>query len=47
MTRRHVHRLHHDVFYVADGELPADGTFELEPGDTADYATRIAGHLKE
>ena len=27
--------------YVADGELPADGTFELEPGPTADYRTRI------
>ena len=27
--------------YVAVGELPADGTYELEPGPTADYATRI------
>ena len=27
--------------YVAVGELPTDGTYELEPGPTADYATRI------
>src|SRR5687768_13525877 len=27
--------------YRSEGELPTDGTFELEPGDEADYATRI------
>jgi hypothetical protein len=29
------------VSYTSDGPLPADGTFELAPGDEADYATRI------
>lgn len=27
--------------YTSAGDLPTDGTWELEPGDTADYATRI------
>ena len=27
--------------YAAVGDLPADGTFVLEPADTADYRTRI------
>jgi hypothetical protein len=27
--------------YTADGELPADGTYRLEPAETADYTTRI------
>ncbi|MBX3286902.1 MAG: hypothetical protein KF703_16255 [Actinobacteria bacterium] len=29
------------VRYTAEGDLPADGRFELSPGDAADYATRI------
>jgi hypothetical protein len=29
------------VSYTADGDLPADGMFELAPGEEADYATRI------
>jgi hypothetical protein len=29
------------VSYTADGDLPADGIFELTPGDEADYATRL------
>mgnify|MGYP002399844074 CR=1 FL=1 len=29
------------VRYTSTGDLPTDGTFELEPGDSADYATRI------
>jgi hypothetical protein len=29
------------VAYTADGPLPTDGTFELAPGDEADYETRI------
>jgi hypothetical protein len=27
--------------YTSAGELPTDGTYELEPSETADYATRI------
>lgn len=29
------------VAYTADGPLPTDGTYELVPGDEADYATRV------
>jgi hypothetical protein len=29
------------VSYTSAGELPTDGTYELTPGDEADYATRI------
>lgn len=29
------------VAYTSEGPLPADGTFELAPGDEADFATRI------
>jgi hypothetical protein len=29
------------VRYTAEGDLPADGTWELTPGDAADFATRI------
>jgi Alpha/beta hydrolase domain len=27
--------------YTSAGELPADGTYDLEPGDEAEYATRV------
>jgi Alpha/beta hydrolase domain len=29
------------VAYTSESELPTDGTYELTPGDEADYATRI------
>lgn len=29
------------VRYTAEGDLPADGTWDLTPGDSADFATRI------